>query len=252
MFMHASAWFSCVLSSARKAAFEAYVTLRDDAETAKLTTLAGCAAGRSRTTCRSRANLRNPKLGALARIRVVNVIFSGRRRQRGGADRRLQPAQRRARPQGERRQAGLLKNVQEAKFAKNWCPSEDGAGPRRLRAVAFDAFFSQIVVHEMMHGLGPHHVVNQLQNPRTGSEPPATTPRGQTRAGTPAMRSDGASPSSRDASPDGKATTTVRAALQDDYGALEEAKADISGLWALQCPRSTRGRCPRRWSATST
>ena len=38
-----------------------------------------------------------------------------------------------------------------------------------------------------------------LQNPRTGSEPPGPTPRRQTCTGTPAMRSDEASSSSRDA-----------------------------------------------------
>jgi len=56
--------------------------------------------------------------------------------------------------------------------------------------VSFDAFFTHILMHEVMHGLGPHQV------------------RGTNQA--------------------------VRLALKDTYSAIEEAKADISGLWALQ------------------
>jgi hypothetical protein len=181
-------WFSA------KAAFEAYVTLRDDAETAKLTTLAGSLQA-IEDALPIDAQLRNPKLGALAPIRVVNVIFSA-----GDANKTVQTAafnlpndERIAKEIGTKRT--LLKNVQEAKFAKVLLPiSRIALAPADQRAVTFESFFTHILMHELMHGLGPHHVVG----------------------------------------PDGKATTTVRAALQDDYGALEEAKADISGLWALQ------------------
>ena len=58
--------------------------------------------------------------------------------------------------------------------------------------VAFDAFFTHILMHELMHGLGPHHI-----------------------------------------SVDGRATT-VRQELKETYSAIEEAKADVSGLFALQ------------------
>jgi hypothetical protein len=56
------------------------------------------------------------------------------------------------------------------------------------KAVGFDAFFTHILMHELMHGLGPHTL-------KSG---------------------------------------TVRQALEDSYSAIEEAKADISGLWAMQ------------------
>jgi hypothetical protein len=182
-------WFSA------KAAFEAYVTLRDDAETAKLTTLAG-ALQALEDNLPVDPKLRNPKLGALAPIRVVNVIFSA-----GDANKAVQTAafnlpndERIGKEIGTKRT--LLKNVQEAKFAKVLLPiSRIALAPADRSAVSFDAFFTHILMHELMHGLGPHHV----------------------------------------SAPDGKVTTTtVRAALQDDYGALEEAKADIAGLWALQ------------------
>ena len=64
--------------------------------------------------------------------------------------------------------------------------------PADRKNVAFDVFFTHILMHELMHGLGPHTLTVN-----------------------------------------GKATT-VREQLQDSYSALEEAKADISGLFALQ------------------
>ena len=53
----------------------------------------------------------------------------------------------------------MLKNVQDAKFAKTLVPiSKVVLATADQRSIAFDAFFSQIVVHEMMHGLGPHNI----------------------------------------------------------------------------------------------
>ena len=180
-------WFSA------KAAFEAYVTVRDAAETAKLTKLAG-ALQDIENNLPIDPKLRNAKLGGMAPIRVVNVIFCA-----GDANKSVQAAafnlpndERIAKEVGTKRT--LLKNVQEAKFKHVLLPiSRIALAPADRKQVSFDAFFTHILMHELMHGLGPHHA--------TGS--------------------------------DGK-TTTVRAALQDTYGALEEAKADISGLFALQ------------------
>jgi hypothetical protein len=87
----------------------------------------------------------------------------------------------------------MLKNNQEAKFTKVLVPiSKIALAGSDQGSVAFDAFFTHILMHELMHGLGPH---------------------GITVAGR---------------------TTTVRQELKDTYSAIEEAKADISGLWALQ------------------
>ena len=60
---------------AAKAAFEAFITLRDDAETAKLTKFSAQLQGLENRLPIDAA-LRNPKLGALSPIRVVNVVFS--------------------------------------------------------------------------------------------------------------------------------------------------------------------------------
>ncbi|HET8646283.1 MAG TPA: hypothetical protein VFO85_12385, partial [Vicinamibacteria bacterium] len=179
-------WFSF------KAAFEAFVTLRDDAETAKLQRF-------SRVLQELENNLpldprhRNPKLGALAPIRVVNVVFTA-----GDANSGVQTAafnlpndERVVKEKGTKRV--MLRNVQQAKFEKVLLPIAAVALPAaQQKNVAFDAFFTHILMHELMHGLGPHNITV-----------------------------------------DGRATT-VRQELREHASALEEAKADISGLWALQ------------------
>jgi hypothetical protein len=177
-------WFSA------KAAFEAFVTLRDDAETAKLARFERELQGLENALPID-PKLRNPKLGALAPIRVVNSIFSS-----GDGNRGVQTAafnlpndERIAHEMGTKRV--MLKNVQEAKFKVVLVPiSKVALAPAQRKDVSFDAFFTHILMHELMHGLGP-----------------------------------------RQAAAKGM---TSRAALQETYGPIEEAKADASGLWALQ------------------
>jgi hypothetical protein len=87
----------------------------------------------------------------------------------------------------------MLKNVQEAKFNKVLIPiSKIVLEPSQQGDLSFDAFFTHILAHELMHGLGPHNI--KVNN----------------------------------------ADTTVRQQLKELYSAIEEAKADITGLWALQ------------------
>ena len=179
-------WFNA------KAAFEAFVTLRDDAETAKLSRFAG-ELQELEDHLPLDPRYRNPKLGALAPIRVVNVVFSS-----GDANRGVQTAafnlpndERVVQEKGSKRV--MLKNTQEAKFQKVLLPISRVALPIEDRkGIAFDAFFTHILMHELMHGLGPHNIEV------------------------------------------GGRKTTVRQELKENYSALEEAKADISGLWALQ------------------
>jgi hypothetical protein len=64
--------------------------------------------------------------------------------------------------------------------------------PSQRSQISFDAFFTHILAHELMHGLGPHNIKVQGRD------------------------------------------TSVRKELKELYSAIEEAKADITGLWALQ------------------
>jgi hypothetical protein len=175
-----------------KAAFEAFIAVRDEAESLKLGRLGAELQGLEDALPIDPA-LRNPKLGALAPIRVVDVVFSA-----GDGNRGVQTAAYNL-PNDERVVAArgskrvMLKNTQRAKFEKVLVPiSKVALAPADRERVDFDAFFTHILMHELMHGLGPGKIV------KDGRE------------------------------------STVRLELKDAYSSIEEAKADISGLWALQ------------------
>jgi hypothetical protein len=184
--VYEDAWFNF------KAAFEAFITLRDEAESRQLQSFSAHLQDIENNLPIDPA-LRNPSLGAMAPIRVVNVIFAG-----GDGNRAVQTAaynlpndERVVREKGTKRV--MLKNVQDAKFKVVLLPiSKIALSPADQAKVSFDAFFTHILMHELMHGLGPHNITV------------------------------------------GGRQTTVRQELKDTYSAIEEAKADISGLWALQ------------------
>ena len=175
-----------------KAAFEAYVTLRDDAETSKLAKFSGHLQ-ELENNLPIDPRYRNPKLGPASPIRVVNNVFSSGEGNSGvqTAAFNLPNDERVVKEKGSKRV--MLKNVQDAKFNKTLVPiSRVVLDASDQAALAFDSFFTHILCHELMHGLGPHNIsVN-------GQE------------------------------------TTVRKQLKELYSAIEEAKADMTGLWALQ------------------
>ncbi len=175
-----------------KAAFEAFITVRDDAETTKLQVFSSLLQSLE-DALPIAPSLRNPRLGALAPIRVVNVIFTA-----GDANRGVQTAafnlpndERVVSEKGTKRV--MLKNMQDAKFRMVLVPiSKTVLSSADQANVSFDAFFTHILMHELMHGLGPHNITI------------------------------------------GGRATTVRQELKETYSAIEEAKADASGLWALK------------------
>jgi hypothetical protein len=175
-----------------KAAFEAFITLRDDVETQKLARF-GSELQEIEDHLPIDPKYRNPKLGAMAPIRVVNTVFSS-----GDANRGVQTAafnlpndERVITEKGSKRV--MLKNNQEAKFRMVLQPISNVAlAADDRKHVSFDAFFTHILMHELMHGLGPHNITV------------------------------------------GGRATNVRQEFKGDYSTIEEAKADISGLWALQ------------------
>lgn len=175
-----------------KAAFEAFITVRDDAETATLERF-----GQELQWLEDRLPIdpafRRKKLGGLAPMRVVNVVFAA-----GDGNHDVQTAafnlpndERIVAEMGSKRT--MLKNYQQAKFDNTLVPiSRVALAPEDQGFVDFEAFFTHILMHEVMHGLGP-----------TNTGP------GGTGGG-------------------------VRQAIKELYSTVEEAKADISGLWALQ------------------
>jgi hypothetical protein len=175
-----------------KAAFEVFVTLRDEAESAKLAKFSSYLQD-IENNLPFDAKYRNPKLAALSPIRVVDVIYAAGEGNRGvqTAAYNLPNDERVIREKGSKRV--MLKNMQEAKFDKVLTPiSKMVLAQSQQKYLSFDAFFTHILAHELMHGLGPHNIVVN------GKE------------------------------------TNVRQELKELYSAIEEAKADITGLFALQ------------------
>jgi hypothetical protein len=175
-----------------KAAYEAYINVRDDAESAKLAAFAH-ALQAVENNLPEDPQYRNPKLGAGAPIRVVNQIIASGDGAHGitTAAYNLPNDERVVQQKGSKRV--MLKNVQQAKFRTVLIPIAARMINDRERAdVSFEQFFTHILAHELMHGLGPHQITVNGQ---------ASNPRQQ---------------------------------LKELYSAIEEAKADATGLWALQ------------------
>ncbi|MBI4402700.1 MAG: hypothetical protein HY537_00985 [Deltaproteobacteria bacterium] len=175
-----------------KAAFEAFVTLRNEQESAKLVKF-------SHLLQEIENNLpidnryKNPKLGALAPIRVVDQVYSSGEARRGVATIafNLPNDEKVIKEKGSKRV--MLKNAQEAKFQKILLPiAKKLLDKKEVGEVKFEPFFTHILMHELMHGLGPQNI-NVAGN-----------------------------------------KTTVRKELKELYSAIEEAKADITGLYAMQ------------------
>jgi hypothetical protein len=142
-----------------KAAFEAFITVRDEAETKKLQAFSDHLQELEDHLPIDPAH-RNPKLGAMAPIRVVNEIFAA-----GDGNRGVQTAafnlpndERIIREKGAKRV--MLRNVQDAKFRMVLLPiSTIALAGTDHGKVSFEAFFTHILLHELMHGLGPHDIM---------------------------------------------------------------------------------------------
>ena len=175
-----------------KAAFEAYVNIRDDRETVKLQFF-GQHLQELEDNLPEEPQYRASKLGALSPIRVVNEVISTGDGAHGitTAAYNLPNDDRVVQEKGSKRV--MLKNVQQAKFKGILEPIAGRVlSPQERQYLSFDWFFTHILAHELMHGLGPHQITLKGRN------------------------------------------TNPRQELKNLYAPLEEAKADITGLWALQ------------------
>lgn len=175
-----------------KAAFEAYITIRDDTESNQLKVVASHLQ-EVENNLPIDPRYRNPKLGALAPIRVVNEVFAAGDGAHGvrTAAFNLPNDERVVHEKGSARI--MLKNVQEAKFSSALTPIASRVLPKAAQSgLSFKYFFTHILAHELSHGIGPHQI--QVAGR-------ATTPRNE---------------------------------LKELYSAIEEAKADVTGLFMLE------------------
>lgn len=173
-----------------KAAHEAYVVVKDSAWTARLERFAKLLPGLQRGLPVPEAYKRE-KPGSGSQLGAYDVIFYAGDANAGGKtiavnlpnDEAIQLKK------GTRRLQ--LKNAMKAKFDQIVVPianilmAED-----QRKHITFDAFFQNVMFHEVAHGLGIKNLVN--------------------------------------------GGGTVREALRDEAGALEEGKADILGLYMVE------------------
>ncbi len=141
-----------------KAAFEAFITLRNDAETAKLEKFSSLLQD-IENNLPIAPHFRNPQLGGMAPIRVVDELLVGGEARAGvqTAAFNLPNDERVVAEKGSKRV--MLKNVQEAKFRNILTPiAAVVLDPEQKNVIAFEPFFTHILAHELMHGLGPHNI----------------------------------------------------------------------------------------------
>jgi len=173
-----------------KAAFEAFIAVRNPADSRRLADLKDFLPGMEKNLPIPEEH-KNLSRGSESPISVVDVVFVGGDSKSGVQtiafnlpnDERVRDAK------GSKKV--MLKNFNRAKFDKILIRIADVVlDPSQRGMIDFDIFFSNVLLHELSHGLGPGEITL----------------------------------------PDGT-QTTVNQALKTLYSAIEEAKADIMGLY---------------------
>ena len=137
-----------------KAAMEAFITLRDPVFSKRLEKIA-------RYNKQLEANLPLPKKfhtkrGSKSPISVVIEVFTGGDTRAGVQTAAFNlPNDERVRTEKGSKKV-MLKNVTEAKFNKALIPiAKRVVDEKLLASISFDAYFTEILLHEMAHGIGP-------------------------------------------------------------------------------------------------
>jgi hypothetical protein len=175
-----------------KAAFESFITLADSAASAELQTLKDHLPALERQLPIDN-RYKNPERGFESPIRVVDEVYTGGDARRGVQTTAFNLPNDVRVTEAKGSKKVMLRNVSQAKFDRILAPIARELLADSLAArIEFHPWFTNVVMHELAHGLGPTTV---------------TTPTGE--------------------------RTSVNRALRDHYSALEEAKADVTGLHNL-------------------
>jgi hypothetical protein len=174
-----------------KAAYESFVTVADSAASAELQLLKDWLPRLERTLPVEDRH-KNPNRAFESPIRVVDEVYAAGDTRAGVQTTAFNlPNDVRVHEQKGSKKV-MLRNVSRAKFDKILEPIAQAVlAPELATQVAFQPWFTNVVMHELAHGLGPGTI---------------------TLAGE---------------------TTTVNRALREHYSALEELKADVTGLHNL-------------------
>ncbi len=177
-----------------KAAFQSFVTVVDKPESDKLAVYAKHLPNMEKNLPEP-DQYKNPNRGTDSPIRVVQEVFTA-----GDARRGVQTSAFNL-PNDElvREKKGskkvLLKNVMDAKFKQSGQPiAMRVLDPSLRNLISFDAYFNQVLFHELSHGLGPGLI----------PDPAGSGKR-----------------------------VDARILLKNLYSSIEECKADVVGLWNI-------------------
>jgi hypothetical protein len=135
---------------------------------------------------------KNPNRGTESPIRVVDTVFTAGDTKAGVQTLAFNlPNDERVR-EAKGSKKVLLRNTMRAKYDKILMPiAERVLAPDQVKDVSFDAYFNEVLHHELSHGLGPGTIT------KNGKK------------------------------------TEVRLELKDLFGTLEEAKADVLGVYNI-------------------
>ncbi len=174
-----------------KAAFEAFIAVRHPADSKKLDGLKSYLQALE-NNLPIPDEYKNPNRGSESPISVVDVVYGGGETRAGVQTIAFNlPNDERVRNTKGSKKV-MLKNISRAKFDKILMPiTEAILDPTQISKVDFDTYFSNTLLHEFAHALGPGDITM----------------------------------------PDGR-KTTVNLELKDLYSGIEEAKADICGLYS--------------------
>jgi len=138
-----------------KASYEAFLCIVDRAESQKLDAIADHLLDMEKNLPID-DRYKNFNRGASSPIKVVQEVFAAGDTKSGvqTAAFNLPNDERVREAKGSKKV--MLKNVMRAKFDKCWVPIANSVlAPRPLSLVTFDAYFNEVLMHEVSHGLGP-------------------------------------------------------------------------------------------------
>ena len=176
-----------------KAAFEAFVTLRDPEDSKELARIKSLIP-EMEAFLPIPDEHKNPNRGSESPISVVDVLYTGGDTRAGVQTLAFNLPNDEVVREKKGSKKVMLKNVAHAKYDKILIPiAKRLLREDQLDKVSFDAFFNHTLVHETAHGLGPGKIT---------------------------VERDGE-----------KVETSVNAELKDLYSVIEEAKADTLGMY---------------------
>lgn len=179
-----------------KAAFEMFVGIRNATESAKLQRIVKLLPSLSTALPIDSAytELLSSDNSTAKVIRVVDQIMNGGEARRGVQTAAYNLPNNAHVVDKHGSKRVLLRNIQEAKYEKTLVPLKSQVlSSLQSPYVDFESFFMHVMAHELMHGMGPRFIYSEN---KTNHIP-------------------------------------VRVALQEHYSVIEEAKADVGGLWLL-------------------